>query len=303
MENVAEKIEEFAALVESHQLVQLERDGFVSPVHAATHKVKVVPGRIYTKVDIGTGGRYMVENATGNIFGVKGYGKVHRGHWYGTVETPETYWWGAYYPVKANEHVSLGGHSMCPPLTTAPCKVKGCFGEALPQRTTCKEHWQGSAGRSLPCTRGKNHTGPCNGAPCGQSVIGCSVVGCSLPAFHGQGKCERHTPTDVCFTIEREANARIPSWPCAKCGQDAGQEGQNIQEVYIDECGQLWDAKVSLRSVFGNAIPPDLQGRIYGELQKVADERAKEDGVPSKIGVMDVCLAIERLIDFSYPKN
>jgi len=38
-------------------------------------------------VDIGNSGRFMIEIETGNIFGIKGYGTVHRGHFYGTLET------------------------------------------------------------------------------------------------------------------------------------------------------------------------------------------------------------------------
>lgn len=39
----------------------------------------------YARVDVGRSGRYMVELSTGNIFGIKGYGTIHRGHRYGNV--------------------------------------------------------------------------------------------------------------------------------------------------------------------------------------------------------------------------
>lgn len=67
---------------------------------ADTTIVKVKPGRVYTKIDVGPAhnmsGKYMVEHATGIIFGIKGYGQVHRGHRYGTLKTIDDYEWGHY---------------------------------------------------------------------------------------------------------------------------------------------------------------------------------------------------------------
>lgn len=45
-------------------------------------------------------GRYMVVNATGEIFGIKGYGRIHRGHFYGTLETIHEWDWAPYYATK-----------------------------------------------------------------------------------------------------------------------------------------------------------------------------------------------------------
>ena len=47
------------------------------------------PGRKYTKVDVGSSGRYMIENDTGNIYGIKAYGVIHRGHCYGNLAAPK----------------------------------------------------------------------------------------------------------------------------------------------------------------------------------------------------------------------
>jgi hypothetical protein len=38
----------------------------------------------------------MVVNATGEIFGIKAYGVIHRGHRYGTLDTLDSYDWGGY---------------------------------------------------------------------------------------------------------------------------------------------------------------------------------------------------------------
>lgn len=62
--------------------------------------VQVKPGKVYTKIDVGPphniSGKYMVENATGIIYGIKGYGKVHKGHRYGTLDTIDQWYWGGY---------------------------------------------------------------------------------------------------------------------------------------------------------------------------------------------------------------
>jgi hypothetical protein len=45
-------------------------------------------------------GFLMIENDTGMIFGIKGYGVVHRGHYYGTLDTAGQWFWGNYGPEK-----------------------------------------------------------------------------------------------------------------------------------------------------------------------------------------------------------
>ena len=64
------------------------------------YAVKIHVGRVYTRVDVGPefnmSGKYMVENDTGIIFGIKGYGVVHKGHYYGTLAEIHTYAWGGY---------------------------------------------------------------------------------------------------------------------------------------------------------------------------------------------------------------
>ncbi len=57
--------------------------------------VKVIPGKKYTKVDVGSSGKYMVDT-DGNIWGIKAYGVVHRGHKYGTLDTINEWHWGEY---------------------------------------------------------------------------------------------------------------------------------------------------------------------------------------------------------------
>jgi len=56
--------------------------------------------RKYTYINIGTSGRYMIDNTSGEIYGIKGYGAIHRGHFFGTLETINQYYWGDYRAYK-----------------------------------------------------------------------------------------------------------------------------------------------------------------------------------------------------------
>jgi len=52
-------------------------------------------GKKYVKVDIGSSGRYMIDK-DGNIYGIKAYGVIHKGHYFGTLDTIDAYNWGDY---------------------------------------------------------------------------------------------------------------------------------------------------------------------------------------------------------------
>lgn len=52
-------------------------------------------GKKYIRVDVGGSGRYMVD-LQGNIFGIKAYGVIHKGHCYGNLDTINEYFWGDY---------------------------------------------------------------------------------------------------------------------------------------------------------------------------------------------------------------
>ena len=117
-----EKIQAFAQKVEQEQIARMAEQGFSQIVIDTSTKVTVKDGKKFTKVDIGNSGRYMVDNETGNIFGIKAYGVVHRGHFYGTVDTINEYNWGDYYPLKLDGSQRPGRRS-CPALTFAPQPV------------------------------------------------------------------------------------------------------------------------------------------------------------------------------------
>lgn len=119
------KILAFAKLVETETIQRLHENGLACLSNLNNAKTRVKDGSKYSKVDIGTSGRYMVEMSTGNIFGIKGYGQVHKGHFYGTVDTTNEYFWGNYYP--EHKTAPIGAQSVrhsCPKLTFAPEPVE-----------------------------------------------------------------------------------------------------------------------------------------------------------------------------------
>jgi hypothetical protein len=93
-------IQELADLVLEQSRERLER--LYSAEQASWETVAVRPGPVYTKIDRGPehnmSGMLMIENATGRIYGIKGYGRVHKGHAYGTLDTVDQWYWGDYYP-------------------------------------------------------------------------------------------------------------------------------------------------------------------------------------------------------------
>jgi hypothetical protein len=99
-------IQDFAALVEKETREKYEKF-FTTPnredkeclVNHAS-EVKVIPGKKYTKVDVGHSGKYMIVNDTGEIFGVKAYGVIHKGHRYGTLDTINDWHWGEYTGIR-----------------------------------------------------------------------------------------------------------------------------------------------------------------------------------------------------------
>ena len=98
-------IDELAALI-----LQQHRERIASRYsqwQADAEHVRVVPGPKYAKIDRGPehnmSGFLMIDNATGEIFGIKGYGRVHKGHRYGTLATAGQWFWGEYEPRRLTE--------------------------------------------------------------------------------------------------------------------------------------------------------------------------------------------------------
>ncbi len=89
---------EFAKVVEEQQIARLNSDSIVHADNVHNCRTEVLSGRKYTKVNLGGAGKYMIDRE-GNIFGIKAYGVIHRGHQYGTLDTVHNYFWGGYAPI------------------------------------------------------------------------------------------------------------------------------------------------------------------------------------------------------------
>lgn len=90
------KIERLAVLIEADTIERFKREGYTPELHyQQAIKTNVKPGTKYTKVDVGSSGKYMIDTE-GNIFGIKAYGVIHRGHQYGTLDTISEWNWGGY---------------------------------------------------------------------------------------------------------------------------------------------------------------------------------------------------------------
>ena len=102
-------IEQLAALIQEQQRERylqqfpdtLQR-GLDTLLHQAT-KTEVIEGKKYTKINVGSSGKYMIDISTGDIYGIKGYGVIHKGHHYGTLDTINAWNWGGYTARKIQE--------------------------------------------------------------------------------------------------------------------------------------------------------------------------------------------------------
>ena len=94
-----DKIKRFAELLEREQIEQLHKDNLACESNIFNCRVSVRPGKKYIKIDVGTSGKYMIDR-DGNIFGIKSYGVINRGHFFGNLDTINLYYWGRYRAIK-----------------------------------------------------------------------------------------------------------------------------------------------------------------------------------------------------------
>ena len=96
-----ESLKGFAELLERQQKECLIKKGLGCQCNIDNCNVSIKEGKRYTKIDVGGSGKYMVDE-NGNIFGIKAYGVIHKGHYFGTLETINNYYWGEYRGYKIN---------------------------------------------------------------------------------------------------------------------------------------------------------------------------------------------------------
>ena len=99
-----EKIEALRTLIEDQKV-----EKFYNEYHGTTltpPQVRTVPGKKYVKIDVSPNsyghwsGCYMVEVETERVYGIKAYGVIHRGHYYGTLDNMLQMDWSGYRAFK-----------------------------------------------------------------------------------------------------------------------------------------------------------------------------------------------------------
>lgn len=85
-----------AELIENQTYERFMKEFGRTDIHyESAIKTTVKPGKKYTKIDVGTSGKYMIDEK-GDIYGIKAYGVIHHGHYYGNLETINNYDWSGY---------------------------------------------------------------------------------------------------------------------------------------------------------------------------------------------------------------
>ena len=95
-----EKLLALAQKLEHDQQTQLVLDKLDCAPNMANAVTVIKFGKKYDKIDIGGSGKLMNVKETGEVFGIKGYGDIHKGHQYGTLDTIADWYWGWFSPVK-----------------------------------------------------------------------------------------------------------------------------------------------------------------------------------------------------------
>jgi superfamily II helicase len=95
-----EKIKKLCDKITAETQKRLSADGLGCECNYKNAIAHSKDGKKYIKIDVGTSGKYMIEKETGNIYGIKAYGQIHKGHFFGTLDTIDGYFWGDYRAVK-----------------------------------------------------------------------------------------------------------------------------------------------------------------------------------------------------------
>lgn len=98
-----EQLLALAQKIETETQARLVKDdlGCQANLDNAITSIKI--GKKYDKIDIGGSGKLMIERSTGEIFGIKAYGQIHRGHKFGTLDTINDWYWGEYGPITVEQ--------------------------------------------------------------------------------------------------------------------------------------------------------------------------------------------------------
>jgi|SRR5208337_668989 len=129
MDNVQEKIRKLTSLIDKEQKINCERESPGMVMYGDTYLSKSKSGSKYTKVDVGRSGKYVVDNQTGIIYGIKAYGVPNLNKYRISLDDIDKYWWGDYDPhMKKTENGELIDGKFVP---KPPLKAKSIQFEAL----------------------------------------------------------------------------------------------------------------------------------------------------------------------------
>lgn len=104
----AEQLEKFRATLEAARIKEMARQYPLLPPPSVRVRIRAK----YACVDVETcgqwSGKYMVVLDTGEIFGIKAYGVIHRGHSFGTLDTIHEWDWSGYEARRLKKEVQHG---------------------------------------------------------------------------------------------------------------------------------------------------------------------------------------------------
>ena len=93
-----------AQKIETETQARLVEDKLDCQTNLDNAKTYIKIGKKYDKIDIGGSGKLMVERETQRIYGIKAYGKIHKDHFFGTLDTIDDWYWGDYRPITVVQH-------------------------------------------------------------------------------------------------------------------------------------------------------------------------------------------------------
>lgn len=91
-----EKLKTLCELITKEQIERLIEQGLDCETNKIQARAKYIIKKKYSYINIGSSGRYMVDNQTSCIYGIKAYGVINKNHRYGNLETINNYYWGTY---------------------------------------------------------------------------------------------------------------------------------------------------------------------------------------------------------------
>lgn len=107
LRQIEDKVNALCELITMERRSQLVKDRLDCEANMQAAFTTYKDGNKYIKIDSNGSGYFMIEKATGKIYGIKAYGVIHRGHEYGTLDTFNEFYWGHYTPKRKQSLVEV----------------------------------------------------------------------------------------------------------------------------------------------------------------------------------------------------